>query len=279
MHQPVDWQEWGEDAFARAAAEDKPILLDIGAVWCHWCHVMDRESYEDPALAAWINQHFVAVKVDRDERPDVDTRYQAAVAAISGQMDGRSPPCSPRRASLISVARTFPGMTAMGGRDLPACCKPWPTRGRPSGQMYWSRPAAWSKPSSTTRTSLAGQARWSLDLVEQMVTSAIEKFDRHHGGFGSQPKFAHPPALDLLLDVAGRTQQPEPREAAVVTLTKMAHGGVYDQLAGGFHRYSVDERWVVPHFEKMLYDNAALLGNYVHAFQSFVDPAMAAGGA
>jgi len=275
MHQPVAWHEWGAEAFARAAQEDKPILLDIGAVWCHWCHVMDRESYEDPELADVINQHFIAVKVDRDERPDVDTRYQAAVSAISGQNGW------PLTAVLTPAGKPFFGGTYFPRDDR---------YGRPGfARVLLTMADAWKTRRDEVLESagsvveaiehnenFAGQSgTLSLDIVEKMVSSALEKFDRHHGGFGSQPKFAHPSAIDLLLDVASRTGNEAAREAATVTLEKMARGGVYDHLGGGFHRYSVDQAWVVPHFEKMLYDNAELLKNYVHAFQSFVDPEMA----
>jgi uncharacterized protein len=275
MHQPVAWHEWGAEAFAHAAQEDKPILLDIGAVWCHWCHVMDRESYEDPALAEVINLHFIAVKVDRDERPDVDTRYQAAVAAISGQ-----------NGWPLTAVLTPDGKPFFGGTYFPRDDR----YGRPGfGRVLLTMADAWKTRRDEVLESagsvveaieynenFAGQSgTLSLSIVEKMIQSALEKFDRHHGGFGSQPKFAHPSAIDLLLDVASRTGNEAAREAATVTLEKMARGGVYDQLGGGFHRYSVDEAWVVPHFEKMLYDNAELLKNYVHGFQSFVDPEMA----
>jgi uncharacterized protein YyaL (SSP411 family) len=272
MHQPVEWHEWGANAFARAAGEDKPILLDIGAVWCHWCHVMDRESYEDPQLAAVINQNFIAVKVDRDERPDVDTRYQAAVAAISGQNGW------PLTAVLTPDGKPFFGGTYFPRHDrygrpgfervLRSMVEAWKTRRDEVLESAGSVVEA-----IEYNENFAGRGgSLSLGIVDQMVSSALEKFDRHHGGFGAQPKFAHPSAIDLLLDVAVRTENASAREAATVTLEKMARGGVYDQLGGGFHRYSVDEAWVVPHFEKMLYDNAELLKNYVHAFQSFVDP-------
>jgi uncharacterized protein len=272
MHQPVEWHEWGAKAFSRAAEQDKPILLDIGAVWCHWCHVMDRESYEDPQLAEVINQHFVAVKVDRDERPDVDTRYQAAVAAISGQNGW------PLTAVLTPDGKPFFGGTYFPRDDrygrpgfervLRSMAEVWKTRRDEVLDSASSVVAA-----IEYNENFAGHAgSLSMGIVDKMVESALDKFDRHHGGFGSQPKFAHPSAIDLLLDVAGRTGNQAAREAATVTLKKMALGGVYDQLGGGFHRYSVDEAWVVPHFEKMLYDNAELLKNYVHAFQSYVDP-------
>jgi uncharacterized protein YyaL (SSP411 family) len=272
MHQPVQWHEWGAEAFARAAGEDKPILLDIGAVWCHWCHVMDRESYEDPGLAEVINQNFIAVKVDRDERPDVDTRYQAAVAAISGQ-----------NGWPLTAVLTPGGLPFFGGTYFPRDDR----YGRPGFErVLRSMVDAWKtrrdevlESAGTVveaieyNESFAGRAgNLSMSIVDKMVASALEKFDHHHGGFGSQPKFAHPSAIDLLLDVATRTGNEAAREAATLTLQKMARGGVYDHLGGGFHRYSVDEAWVVPHFEKMLYDNAELLKNYVHAFQSYVDP-------
>jgi uncharacterized protein len=270
MHQPVQWHEWGAEAFARAAGEDKPILLDIGAVWCHWCHVMDRESYEDPGLAAVINQNFIAVKVDRDERPDVDTRYQAAVAAISGQNGW------PLTAVLTPEGQPFFGGTYFPRDDrygrpgfervLRSMVDAWKTRRDEVLESAGSVVAAIEH-----NENFAGHAgSLNMSIVDKMVASALEKFDRHHGGFGGQPKFAHPSAIDLLLDVSGRTGNEAAREAAVVTLEKMALGGVYDHLGGGFHRYSVDEAWVVPHFEKMLYDNAELLKNYVHAFQSYV---------
>jgi uncharacterized protein len=272
MHQPVEWQEWGPQAFARAAGEDKPILLDIGAVWCHWCHVMDRESYEDPALAAVINQNFIAVKVDRDERPDVDTRYQAAVSAISGQNGW------PLTAVLTSDGKPFFGGTYFPRDDrygrpgfervLRSMVDAWKTRRDEVVESAGSVVEA-----IEYNENFAGRTgNLNMSIVEKMVASALEKFDRHHGGFGAQPKFAHPSAIDLLLDVSGRTGNHAAREAATLTLEKMALGGVYDHLGGGFHRYSVDEAWVVPHFEKMLYDNAELLKNYVHAFQSFVGP-------
>ena len=270
MHQPVQWHEWGAEAFARAAGEDKPILLDIGAVWCHWCHVMDRESYEDPGLAAVINENFVAIKVDRDERPDVDSRYQAAVAAISSQNGW------PLTAVLTPQGQPFFGGTYFPRDDrygrpgfervLRSMVDAWKTRRDEVLESAGSVVAA-----IEYNENFAGRSdSLSMNIVDKMVDSAMEKFDRHHGGFGSQPKFAHPSAIDLLLDVSGRTGNEAAREAAVVTLEKMALGGVYDHLGGGFHRYSVDEAWVVPHFEKMLYDNAELLKNYVHAFQSYV---------
>jgi uncharacterized protein YyaL (SSP411 family) len=267
-HQPVHWQPWGEAAFARAQAEDKPILLDIGAVWCHWCHVMDRESYEDPEIVALINQHFVAVKVDRDERPDVDARYQAAVSAISGQGGW------PLTAFLTPDGRPYFGGTYIPrderygrpgiGRVLLAMAEVWRERREEALETAGSVMAAIEH-----NESFSGRGgALNLALVDKIAASIIAQFDARNGGFGSQPKFPHPAALDLLLEVAVNRGNEPAREAFATTLEKMARGGVYDQLAGGFHRYSVDERWVVPHFEKMLYDNTELLRNYVHGYQS-----------
>jgi uncharacterized protein len=270
LHQPVRWHAWGEAAFARAQAEDKPILLDIGAVWCHWCHVMDRESYEDAEIAALINDLFVAVKVDRDERPDVDARYQAAVSAISGQGGW------PLTAFLTPDGRPYFGGTYIPrddrygrpgmGRVLLAMSQVWRERRDEALETAGSVMAAIEHNESFSGRS----GELTLALVDKIAGSIVAQFDPRNGGFGSQPKFPHPAALDLLLEVAVNRGNDQAREAFTTTLEKMARGGVYDQLAGGFHRYSVDERWVVPHFEKMIYDNTELLRNYVHAYQSFV---------
>jgi uncharacterized protein len=270
QHQPVGWLPWGEEAFARAREEDKPILLDIGAVWCHWCHVMDRESYEDPEMAKVINEHYVAVKVDRDERPDVDSRYQAAVQSISGQGGW------PLTAFLTPDGRPYFGGTYFPrddrygrpgfGRVLLTMAQVWKERREEALESAESVMAAVEH-----NESFSGRGgELTLALVDKIAGSALSQFDPHHGGFGSQPKFPHPAALDLLLELAMHRDNEAARDAFQVTLEKMARGGVYDQLAGGFHRYSVDERWVVPHFEKMLYDNTELLRNYVHGFQSYV---------
>jgi len=269
MHQPILWHEWGEEAFAKAQQENKPILLDIGAVWCHWCHVMDRESYESPETADIINQQFIAVKVDRDERPDVDSRYQLAVSAIAGT--GGWP---------LTVFLTPDGRPFYGGTYFP----PDDRWGRPSfkkillaiADAYRERRDEVLKSADETMNMLAGaegfagrHADFSPRIVGIMVQSALPIFDEKNGGFGSAPKFPHPAALDLLMDWYVRTREERVGTVITTTLTRMAQGGVYDQLAGGFHRYSVDERWIVPHFEKMSYDNSELLKNYVHGYQVF----------
>src|SRR6266576_6539108 len=267
MHQPIRWHEWGEEAFAAAQRENKPMLLDIGAVWCHWCHVMDRESYDDPEVAQIVNDNFIAVKVDRDERPDIDSRYQAAVSAISGQ--GGWP---------LTAFLTPDGKPFYGGTYFP----PNDQYGRPSfkrvllaiSDAYHEKngevveQAKMVESALSQSESFAGRGgEFSPGVVDAIVKSVLGMFDSVNGGFGNAPKFPHPAALDLLIDQYARSGDENLRNVFVTTLEKMARGGVYDQLAGGFHRYSVDERWVVPHFEKMCYDNSELLKNYVHAYQ------------
>ena len=268
MHQPIQWHEWGKEAFAVAQAENKPILLDIGAVWCHWCHVMDRESYDNPEIAQIVNERFIAVKVDRDERPDIDSRYQVAVSSISGQ--GGWP---------LTAFLTPDGKPFYGGTYFP----PDDHYGRPSfkrvllaisdafrekhGDVVEQAKMVESA-ISQTESFAEKSGQFSPTVVKVIVNSAMSMFDPEHGGFGSAPKFPHPSAIDLLIDQYVRSGDEQLRQVFVTTLEKMARGGVYDQLAGGFHRYSVDERWIVPHFEKMSYDNSELLKNYVHAYQA-----------
>ncbi len=266
-HQPVGWYEWGEEAFARARAEDKPILLDIGAVWCHWCHVLDRESYENPEVAEIINRLFVPVKVDRDERPDVDARYQAAVSAISGQGGW------PLTGFLTPEGRPF-----FGGTYFP----PEDAMGRPGfkrilltiADAYKNRRPEVDKAAGALAEAVAqaesftgARARFDARVLDDLVDSIVRLFDLRNGGFGQSPKFPHPSALDLLLERYQSSREKHLLTVVESTLEKMGRGGVYDQLAGGFHRYSVDERWLVPHFEKMSYDNSELLKNYLHAYQ------------
>jgi uncharacterized protein len=267
MHQPIQWHEWGEEAFAAAQRDNKPMLLDIGAVWCHWCHVMDRESYDDPEVAQIVNENFIAVKVDRDERPDIDSRYQAAVSAISGQGGW------PLTAFLTPDGKPFYGGTYFPPQDL---------YGRPSfkrvltsiANAYRDKHADVTEQSKLVEQAISQSesftgrsARFSARAIDAIVKSAMNMFDPSNGGFGQAPKFPHPGTLDLLIERYARTGDEELKNVFVTTLERMANGGVYDQLAGGFHRYSVDERWVVPHFEKMCYDNSELLKNYVHAYQ------------
>ena len=271
-HQPIDWYEWGEPAFEAARAAGKPILLDIGAVWCHWCHVIDRESYENPEIAAMINQLYIPVKVDRDERPDVDARYQSAISAISGQ--GGWP---------LTAFLTPDGKPFFGGTYFP----PDDAMGRPGfkrillgvSEAFRNRRndvdnSAHALEEAVAKAELHHTARGPFDagIVDSVIESALHLFDEQHGGFGQSPKFPHASAVDLLLERYQSTRDPHLLHVAERTLEGMALGGVYDQVGGGFHRYSVDERWCVPHFEKMTYDNSELLKNFLHGYQVTGNP-------
>ena len=266
-HQPVRWNEWGDVAFELARHEDKPILLDIGAVWCHWCHVMDRESYENEEIARIINDGYVPIKVDRDERPDIDARYQMAVSALTGQ--GGWP---------LTAFLTPEGKPFYGGTYFP----PDDRSGRPGMKRMLESIAHNYRTHKTEILASADKISDALSGVEklpaptgkagQAVLDALLEsirvtFDPRFGGFGTAPKFPHPGALDLLLDAYLETRQTWMLTAVTTTLERMGLGGVYDQIGGGFHRYSVDERWIVPHFEKMSYDNAGLLVSCLQAYQ------------
>jgi uncharacterized protein YyaL (SSP411 family) len=277
MHQPIRWFEWSAEAFETARRENKPILLDIGAVWCHWCHVMDRESYDDAEVAHIVNEFFVAIKVDRDERPDIDSRYQLAISAMTGQ--GGWP---------LTGFLTPEGKPFFGGTYFP----PLDGYGRPSfkrvlltlAEAYREKHGDVMEQAETVMNmlnrseSFAGREREQVSpqIVDHIIGSAQSMFDARNGGFGSAPKFPHCSTVDLLIHRLARTGDPDVGNIVVKSLEKMARGGIYDQLAGGFHRYSVDEHWIVPHFEKMSYDNSELLKNYVHAYQATGTPFFAA---
>jgi uncharacterized protein YyaL (SSP411 family) len=267
-HNPVDWFAWGEEALAKARAEDKPIFLSIGYSACHWCHVMEHESFEDPETAALMNELFVNIKVDREERPDLDAIYMDAVQAMTGQ--GGWP---------MSVWLTPEGQPFHGGTYYPK----EPRYGMPSFQQVIQ---AVNDAYRTQRERVAGQAQRLAAMLNRTASltaagggeigsdtllEAIEQmrqfFDDEDGGFGTQPKFPQPMTLDFVLSQYQRTGDLDALYMVELTLEKMAKGGIYDQLGGGFHRYSVDGYWLVPHFEKMLYDNAQLLRTYLHAWQ------------
>jgi uncharacterized protein YyaL (SSP411 family) len=276
-HQPVDWHAWGPEPFERARREHKPVLLDIGAVWCHWCHVMDRESYEDRVVAEALNRDWICVKVDRDERPDVDTRYQRAVQALTGQ--GGWP---------LTAFLTGDGDVFYGGTYFP----PHDGHGRPGflavlrelHRIYQDEHDKVVTQAGQIRAHLANVPREAVPgpvgeaLLDDACDGLARLFDVRYGGFGTQPKFPHPGACELLLARWVDTGEGWLRDIVDRTLLAMARGGIYDQIGGGFHRYTVDARWVVPHFEKMAYDNAELLRVYVHAAASAAPPASAAGG-
>ncbi|HYS99912.1 MAG TPA: thioredoxin domain-containing protein [Thermoplasmata archaeon] len=271
-HQPVDWLPWGDEAFRKAKELDRPILLDIGATWCHWCHVIDRESYEDAELAKVINENFVAIKVDRDERPDIDARYQQAVGAISGSGGW------PLTAFLTPDGKVFYGGTYFPPKDA---------YGRPSfrrvllamSESYRTNKADTMREADALHQALV-EGRPAL-VEEGVVNEAMLKesldglrgqFDPVNGGISGTQKFPHAGTMDWIMARYHRTRESGLRTIFTRTLTSMARGGVYDQVGGGFHRYSTDPQWIVPHFEKMLYDNAGLLANNARAWQLTNDP-------
>jgi len=258
-HNPVDWFPWGPEALALAQAEDRPIFLSIGYSACHWCHVMERESFENEETAALMNARFVNIKVDREERPDLDSIYMDAVQAMTGS--GGWP---------MSVFLTPEGQPFYGGTYYP----PAPRYGMPSfpqiliavSDAYANKRADIQGQAERLTAALARSASIASsgdDLSTQILAEATNKlqqyFDDQYGGFGSQPKFPQPMTLDFAMSQYARTGDLDTLYMAETTLEKMAEGGIYDQLGGGFHRYSVDRIWLVPHFEKMLYDNAQLL--------------------
>jgi hypothetical protein len=264
---PVDWFPWGEEALARARAENKPVLLSIGYAACHWCHVMAHESFEDAETARLVNEHFVPVKVDREERPDVDAVYMAAVQAMTGQ--GGWP---------MTVFLTPNGTPFYGGTYFP----PEDRHGLPSfKRLLLAIDEIWQQ----RREDAEDQAKKLMehidasagiampddpltdDILDGAAISIARSLDTVYGGFGGAPKFPQAPVLDLLLRLLLRGANT--RGPLTLTLDRMAAGGIFDQLGGGFHRYSVDRQWIVPHFEKMLYDNAQLLRTYARSWQKF----------
>ncbi|MFQ5745422.1 MAG: thioredoxin domain-containing protein [Acidobacteriota bacterium] len=267
-HNPVDWYPWGDEALERSRREDKPILLSIGYAACHWCHVMERESFEDVAIARQMNENFVCIKVDREERPDLDDIYMTAVQMISGHGGW------PLTVFLTPDLRPF-----YGGTYFP----PDDRMGMP-GFRSLLRVISASYENQRSRVEATGTeiterlqrttgAERSLEiLTTELIVSAVAelrgRFDARYGGFSPAPKFPHSTLISLLLRYAGQHGNQEALRMATVTLDRMACGGIHDHIGGGFHRYSTDERWLVPHFEKMLYDNALLAGAYLEAYQA-----------
>jgi len=271
-HQPVDWHPWSDAAFARARAENKPILLDIGAVWCHWCHVMDGESYESAEVAEVLNRDFVCIKVDRDERPDVDARYQRAVQALSGQ--GGWP---------LTAFLTPDGDVFFGGTYFPPEHNPYGRPGfltvlRHAARLYREDREKVAGHATLIRQAVAesldeaSRGDFDASLPDRMASQMARFFDSRFGGFGTAPKFPHPGAVQFLLARWHDERSERLRDVAERTLVGMAKGGIHDHLGGGFHRYSVDERWIVPHFEKMAYDNAEQLHAYLDGYAALGTP-------
>jgi uncharacterized protein len=268
---PVDWYPWGEEAFERARSEDRPILLSIGYSACHWCHVMEHESFEDDETARVMNELFVNVKVDREERPDVDSIYMTAVQSMTGH--GGWP---------MTVFLTPDGAPFYGGTYFP----PEPRHGLPSfrqllvaiDEAFRHRRDEVDRNAAGLRDALersaqlrAPAARLETGLLDDAFRGLATRYDARYGGFGDAPKFPQPMTLEFLLRHHARTGDDSALDMLVHTLRRMARGGMYDQVGGGFHRYSVDARWLVPHFEKMLYDNALLARLYLHAYQATGD--------
>jgi uncharacterized protein len=270
-HNPVDWYPWGEEAFERARAEDRPLLLSVGYSACHWCHVMERESFEDEETARVMNEHFINVKVDREERPDVDSIYMTAVQSMTGH--GGWP---------MTVFLTPDGAPFYGGTYFP----PEPRHGLPSfrqllgsvADAFHNRRGDVDRSAASLRLALEQSTRVAAPadsvgpaLLDEAAPRIAAQYDARNGGFGGAPKFPQPMALDFMLRHYARTGDTHARDIVLLTLRTMARGGIHDQLGGGFHRYSVDAHWLVPHFEKMLYDNALLARLYLHAWQATKD--------
>ncbi len=268
-HNPVNWYPWGDEAFARARREGKPVLLSVGYSTCHWCHVMERESFENEEIARFINEHFVPIKVDREERPDVDDVYMSAVQMLTGGGGW------PMTLALTPDREPFFGGTYFPARDG--------DRGSRKGFFTILRELAdeYQKSRADVVARAAKLSRRVRAAAEpepaggvpgpEVIASAVRQLSRAYdpvwGGFGRAPKFPRPVTLELLLRYHRRSGDADALKMVIHTLDRMAAGGLYDHVGGGFHRYSTDERWLVPHFEKMLYDNAQLVAVYLDAYQ------------
>ena len=271
-HNPVDWYPWGKEAFARARSENKPVLLSIGYSACHWCHVMEHESFENEQIAAVMNEHFVSIKVDREERPDLDEIYMNAVQMLTGR--GGWP---------MTLFLTPGGKPFYGGTYFP----PEDRQGMPGfsrillgvSRAYRERPEDVEKSVGQILTALGRMSTsaetdrsFSGSIVADSAASIAEAYDPINGGLGQAPKFPNAGVYELFLRHHSHTKSERYLEMVAHTLTKMAQGGIYDHLGGGFHRYSVDAKWLVPHFEKMLYDNAQLVRAYADLYKVTREP-------
>jgi hypothetical protein len=262
---PVDWYPWGNDAFEAARRDDRPVLLSIGYSACHWCHVMAHESFENNEIAAIMNALFVSIKVDREERPDVDSVYMSSAQAMG--VPGGWP---------LTVFLTPDGLPFFGGTYFPPeerqGMRSFPAVLQAAAAAYHAQREEIGAMGERVREAVAPRrlpaaGEPTVTLLDEAATKLAGEIDRAHGGFGAAPKFPHPQALDLMLRRSRVSGDAVVREAALLSLDAMARGGIHDQVGGGFHRYSVDARWAVPHFEKMLYDNALLTPVYLHAYQ------------
>jgi uncharacterized protein YyaL (SSP411 family) len=271
-HNPVDWYPWGPEALKRARAEDRPIFLSVGYSACHWCHVMEHESFEDPEIAALMNELFVNIKVDREERPDLDQIYMAAVQAFNNGHGGW-----PMSVFLTPDLKPFYGGTYFPPRDargmpgFPRVLRELEKAWRERREDVQRIAEGMTERLQASAQAIAPEGALSVQLLDQAVRSLARAFDPRDGGFGSAPKFPHPMDLKLLLRQYARKRDEHALHMVRHTLDRMARGGIYDHLGGGFARYSTDARWLVPHFEKMLYDNALLADVYLEAYQASGD--------
>jgi uncharacterized protein YyaL (SSP411 family) len=266
-YNPVDWYPWGDEALDRAIREDKPILLSIGYSACHWCHVMERESFENQAIANLMNEKFVNVKVDREERPDLDTVYMEAVQMLTGSGGW------PMTVFLTPEGKPFYGGTYFPSEDrqnmpgfprvLLAISESYQNSRGDVDRVTQQLAAQMGRTGELTPSATL----LTVDILHQAYAKVATNFDYEAGGFGSAPKFPQPMILEFLLRYYHHGYNPRALEMVELTLEKMAFGGIYDQIGGGFHRYSTDDSWLVPHFEKMLYDNALLVRLYLHGYQ------------
>ncbi len=269
---PVDWYAWGDEPWQRALREKRPVLVSIGYSSCHWCHVMERESFEDEQTARLMNEHLICIKVDREERPDVDQIYMDAVVRMTGQ--GGWP---------LNAFCTPQGEPFHGGTYFP----PTSMHGRPSwsevvlaiSRVWTEQPQQVEEQAQRVMQALGatpdveGEAAIGVATLGQLCSELMERADRQHGGFGGAPKFPTPTNLEAILAASSlHVARAGALEHLLLSLKRMARGGIYDQLGGGFHRYSTDARWLVPHFEKMLYDNGQLLRVYAEAYRQTRDP-------
>jgi uncharacterized protein len=265
-HNPVDWYAWGEAAFERARAEDKPVLLSIGYAACHWCHVMEHESFENEAIAQLMNDNFINIKVDREERPDLDAIYMNATQMMTGHGGWPMTVFLTPEAKPFYAGTYFPPVDRHGMPGFPriliALAEAYRTR---RDEIEESAGGILNELQRLDQV-LGGEGELSREILDHAADDLLRRLDPVHGGFGSKPKFPPSMTLSFLLRHYQRTKQQSALDAVELTLQKMARGGMYDQLGGGFHRYSVDEQWLVPHFEKMLYDNALLSRVYLDAY-------------
>jgi uncharacterized protein YyaL (SSP411 family) len=272
-HNPVDWYPWGEEALKKARDEDKPIFLSIGYSACHWCHVMAHESFENADIAAYLNEHFVNIKVDREERPDIDDLYMSAVQIMTGSGGWPMSVFLTPDLKPFYAGTYFPPDERYGRPGfktiLESIVRSWQTN---HDRIVESAEEITGYIRQSMQMRVSEEQPLSPELLEKAARELARSFDPMYGGFGPAPKFPSTPANEVMLRQALRSGDAKLRDMALFTLRKMAYGGIYDQLGGGFHRYSVDAQWLVPHFEKMLYDNGQLAQAYIEAYQATHEP-------